>query len=131
MSGADIRNEITDALAEASAEVGTGAPLIVTLEVPPPGPVDPYDPNGGQPQYHDLNAVQDSISIAHVDGGLIQAQDRRYMVQALDGVSIAPDQKLHVQGKVWQIVRSEPTAQGGLALMWDVIVRGPVGESSL
>ena len=131
MSGADIRNEITEALAEASAEVGTGAPLVVTLEVPPAGPVDPYDPNGGQPQYHDMNAVQDSISIAHVDGGLIQAQDRRYMVQALDGVSIAPDQKLHVQGKVWQIVRADPTAQGGLALMWDVIVRGPVGDSSL
>ncbi len=131
MSGFDIRDEVTEALAEASAEVGTGAPLVVTLEVPPPGPVDPYDPNGGQTQYFEVNAVQDSISVAHVDGALIQAQDRRYMVQALDGVRIAPDQKLNVQGKVWQIVRAEPTAQGGLALVWDVIVRGPVGDSTL
>lgn len=131
MSGAAIRDEVTAALAEASAEVGDG-PLVMTLEreTNGDGPTDPWgNGNGNGPDYTPLNAVQASLSVAHVDGTLIQAQDRRFLVQA--EVDIKPSHRLHIQGKVYQIVRAEPTAPGGLALMWDVIVRGPVEDSSL
>ncbi len=119
MSGAEIAAEISAALREAATETGDGE-LIATLTKK--GTQDsPWD-DPATPTTHSVAVVVTEYDLRHVDGVLIQAQDRRVLVEAA-GVVPKPSDTLTIGGVVYNVIRSMPLDPGGVALMFEVQAR--------
>lgn len=119
MSGAAIAAEISAALREAAIESGDGE-LIATL-TKVGTQVNPWDAPATLTT-HAVAVVVTEYDLWHVDGVLIQVQDRRVLVEAV-GVVPEPADTLTIGGVVYNVVRCMPLAPGGVAVMYEVQCR--------
>lgn len=125
MSGQGIAAEIAAAVAEATAEVGIGSPLIGTITRKGPADRSTYPPTPGAPKDYTFAAMMDSFSVADHMATEISARDVKVLVtrpvRASDGEEIEPGNgdTLTVAGQTYSIVNVEATAQGGYAMMWE------------
>ena len=121
MSGKVIATEIAAALDEASTAVGKSGFLVVFIR--PGEKTGPeWAPVFGPPTEHPVRAIQGTYTAREIDGTLIQANDLKLTVEAGGFVPDVAD-KARINGKDWFIVRVDPVAPGGVALMYKVQVR--------
>lgn len=120
MSGEDLAAEVAAALREAGAAVGDGA-LLATL-TRTPQKVNPWDAAPADPTTHSVAVVVAAYSTGQVDGTLIQAQDRRVLIEAA-GVSPAAHDMLTIGGVVYNIITVATLAPGGVDLMYEAQCR--------
>lgn len=119
-----IAAEVAQALAEASAEVGDGAPLLVQL-VRQPAPATPWD-NAAPPApvEYNLRALLSRFDRGQLPGTQIQDGDIRVLLEA-GVVEPTTADMVRIGGRLYAIVPPvKPTAPGGTTLMWDLQCRG-------
>ena len=109
---------VASGVAEALGEVGFAA----ILQRPNTGPATPWDATavvaGAQVA---VTIMQDTYSLAHIDGALIRADDRRILM-ASDVVPTVAD-RLIIGSETLAIINVTPTAPGGVAVLFEVQAR--------
>lgn len=122
MSGELIRNEVAQALAEASSEVGAG-PLVVMLRQRDAAPATPWSATEPTDLQFPLRAVRSSYDRRLVDGVMVQAEDIRLVVEAVPGVRPKPTDTVAIDGEVYSVITARPVSPGSVALMWELQCR--------
>lgn len=125
MSGSQIAAEVAAALGEASAEVGTGAPLVATITRITGADETTYPPVPGTPTDYTTTAVVSSYSARDRAGTNITERDVKVLlaVPLTDeaGNTTEPDNGDTLtlsDGRVLHIENVDPLQPGGVALMW-------------
>lgn len=134
--GADIAAEVAEALAEAGTETGDG-PLICTIKRPASGDDEPRAPwevkfvSEGDPTYHEVTAIQQTLRIRD-QSGTLTGETRRMLTVDATGTTPLKDDLIAVgvtEAEVTdstvfeQILDVETIAPGGVALMHEVELR--------
>ena len=135
MSGADIAAEVAAALAEAGAEMGSGAPLYCILKRPGTAAGSPSEAEAGgdgAPTYHEVTAVQDMRRIRDQSGMLTSEVKTVLMVDATGVAPLKSDliavgvrqADVDANTKFTEIANVSTTAPGGVAVLYEVELAG-------
>ena len=114
MSGFDIAQEVSAALAEVAQDVGAGQ-FTVTIKRPASQPENPWDAPAGAPSEHVLRAMVESYTQEQVDDTLIKAGDRRVFLDATGIVPTTSDRIVLPEGE-FAILSVMPFAPSGVAV---------------
>jgi len=123
MSGASIRAEVDAALREVGRETGNGE-LVLTFTLPLPEPDTPWEvPSTDTPETIQAVAYNRSLSLGMIDGALIQAGDKLWLVSALDvdGVAYGEPQvtwRVSDGTRSYAIMMVKATSPAGVGLMY-------------
>jgi hypothetical protein len=118
---ADIAATVVEMLAE------FGEPL--TLVRNDGGGGGTYDPDTStvvdSPEAtHTANAIQVQLESEMIDGTLIQANDRRFLIAPDLGLEPAPGDAVTYNARTFAVVSCQPMMPAGVPLAYDVIARG-------
>lgn len=120
--GTDIAAEVSAALAEASIATGDGE-LIGQVLTPGQTTGDPWAPNDQvDPSSRDARMVISQFNVLEIDGSLIQATDRKIMVERMDPPPTTSDQ-ISLAGKIYDIQSVDTLEPGGVAIYHKVQAR--------
>lgn len=94
------------------------------LQRPAPLPVHPWDPPAGNPTSYMVTAAVAKYRIDHVDGSLIEANDRRIFM-SVDGLTVVPalSDKLVIGGISYTLVGIHPLAPDGVVRFYELQAR--------
>ena len=113
MSGFDIAQEVSAALAEVAQDVGAGQFTVTILRKPGGG--TPWNPPSGDPVPYVLRAMVESYTQEQVDDTLIKAGDRRVFLDATGIVPTTADRIVLPEGE-FAILSVMPFAPSGVAV---------------
>ena len=123
MSGASIRSEVDAALREVGRETGDGE-LVLTFTLPLSEPDTPWEtPSTDDPATIQAIAYNRSLSLGMIDGVLVQAGDKLWLVSALDidGQAYAEPQvnwRVSDGTQSYAIMMIKATSPAGVGLMY-------------
>lgn len=114
MSGFDIAQEVSAALAEVAQDVGAGQ-FTVTIKRPAPQPENPWDPPAGAAAEFELRAMVENYTQEQVDDTLIKAGDRKVFLDATGILPTTSDRIVLPEGE-FAILSVDPFAPSGVAV---------------
>ena len=120
MSGFDIAQEVSAALAEVAGEVGAGQ-FTVTILRKPEGSA-PWNPPSGDPVPYVLRAMVESYTQEQVDDTLIKAGDRKVFLDATGIVPTTADRVILPEGE-FAILSVDPLSPAGVPLYYQLHCR--------
>lgn len=122
MSGAQIAQEVSAALREAGAEVGTGSANIATLIRPATQPENPWDPPAGPPTEIELAVIVGSFDKRLIDGENIRATDLKVLAESTGTVPVTSD-RIIISSVEYAILGVKPTSPGGVDILYELQCR--------
>ena len=81
-----------------------------------------WDPSWGPDVEIPVKLLGDSLALGLIDGTTILARDRRETMAA-EGITPTPADRIQIGATIYEIVRADPYAPGGVALYFDLILR--------
>jgi hypothetical protein len=118
-----LADEIARALAEGSAAVAGGSPLVVTLlQTTQDSAATPWDNSPPIGVTTQLRAVVGSYDRKLVDGSAVRADDLKILVEA-GGVEPTTNDRVTIKGIAYSVVSARALQPGGQVLMWELQCR--------
>lgn len=119
-NGSKIAAQIERALIEAATAVGDG-PLVAVLERAGEVTGTPSRPIYGDPTYHDVYVLSDTIKVKD-EAGNLTGETQRMLTMSATGVRPGKGDRIKIDDDWFEIDQVMPLEPGGVALLYELLL---------
>ena len=116
-----ITIEVAEAIASASAEVGSGVALVGTLYRPAGLADTPWATSAETPQTWSVNVLSLDPETKWIDGQLVRSENRRVLMEATGPRPMEGD-KITISDSTFRVMKVRPLEPGGVPILYTLEV---------